>query len=183
MKTVAFETFWAQMRMDALRDPLAHSDQSVRTYLNVNPEGALLRETQDIVEELHMMSGLFSQQYQVVKDFKKSLEKLNEKREHKTHTPNESVLRDSVGGLGLQMSMSHATLLNESPAVPKSTLLRAEETLNQIKERKEEISRLEEAAKRINSQVEFSDQHFFDVCATDISITAPRSPHSKTAAG
>lgn len=47
MKTIAFETFWIQMRMDSLKDPLQHSEKSVRAYLNVNPEGALLRESQD----------------------------------------------------------------------------------------------------------------------------------------
>lgn len=50
MKTIAFETFWAQMRMDSLKDPFQLQDSeksAIRAFLNVNPEGALLRESQD----------------------------------------------------------------------------------------------------------------------------------------
>jgi hypothetical protein len=144
MKTIAFETFWSQMRMDSLKDPLAQSESSaIRAYLNVNPEGALLRECQDIVEELRMMSRIFTQQSQVVKDFKKALEKMNEKddRRHESAASFQKLLENAELSGG------------ESHRVPKSTIINAGEVLEQILERRTEIDELEEAAKRTSQQV------------------------------
>jgi hypothetical protein len=42
-------------------------------YLDINPEGEFLRESQDIAEELRIMGRIFSQQLSVVKDFRKDL--------------------------------------------------------------------------------------------------------------
>lgn len=74
MKTVAFETFWRQLNKLSARD---HQQQDfevpARTYLNINPEGELLRETQDIIEELRMMQGIFNQQMHVMEEFSRYL--------------------------------------------------------------------------------------------------------------
>lgn len=148
MKTIAFETFWSQMRMDSLKDPLAQSENSaIRAYLNVNPEGALLRECQDIVEELRMMSRIFTQQSQVVKDFKKALEKLNEKDDR---------MQESTASLRkiLQDSESIGSDNTHYSRVPKSTIINAGEVLEQILERRTEIDELEEAAKRTSQQLQ-----------------------------
>ena len=53
------------------------SDRLSTRYLDINPEGAFLRETQDIAEELSIMSGIYRQQLDVVKDFKRYLGQLS----------------------------------------------------------------------------------------------------------
>jgi hypothetical protein len=113
-----------------------HSKESARTYLDINPEGALLRECEDIVEELHMMGRIFTQQHQVVKDFKKYLDRLNGNYEG----------GEEVAG---KVELKY-------PRVPKNTLLAAQELLDHILERRKEIYDLEEEAKRTNDQVNMS---------------------------
>lgn len=156
MKTIAFETFWNQMRMDSLRDPSQQTENGARAYLNVNPEGVLLRESQDIIEELHMMSRVFSQQLQVVKDLKKALEKLREREDCKQ----EQVPLDGTNGA--RSGVNKESLRSQYLRVPKSTLHDAAELLEQIQERKAEIDDLEGAAKRTSQQVggPFRSHHF-----------------------
>jgi len=80
-----------------------------------------------------MMGRIFAQQYQVVKDFKKSLDRLNGNYEtEKAET---------------------RTVESESLRVPADTLFRAQELLDHILERRKEIMDLEEEAKRTNQQV------------------------------
>jgi hypothetical protein len=186
MKTIAFEAFWIQMRMDSLKDPFHHSEKGARAYLNVNPEGALLREAQDIAEELRMMSRIFTQQYQVVKDFKKALEKLNDREDRKQEPvvvkQFRKLLESSDRVLG---DIESEGMRSQYLRVPKSTLLDAGELLEQILERRAEIEELEEAAKRTCQQV-CPVSHFWHVisnsrrseslnCA-DNESTASRTP-------
>ncbi|KAK7947036.1 CorA-like Mg2+ transporter protein [Apiospora aurea] len=42
-------------------------------YLDINPEGALPKEAQDIAEELKIMKRIYNEQLKVVKDFKRHL--------------------------------------------------------------------------------------------------------------
>ncbi|CAN8097527.1 unnamed protein product [Discula destructiva] len=51
--------------------------ESPRNYLSINLEGRLLREAQDISEELRIMISIYSQQLNAVSDFHKSLQHLN----------------------------------------------------------------------------------------------------------
>lgn len=164
------------MRLDSLKDPLAQSENSaIRAYLNVNPEGALLRECQDIIEELRMMSRIFTQQSQVVKDFKKALEKLNE-RDDRMH--------ESESNFNLRTVLEHSDipgLETESHynRVPKTTIVNAGETLEQILERRTEIDELEEAAKRTSQQV-FPIPRYTYLFLTQ--YAAPRPPDPETTA-
>jgi hypothetical protein len=111
-----------------------HSKESAHTYLNINPEGALLKEGEDIIEELHMMGCIFTLQIQVVKDFKKSLDNLNGNFEVDGQ-PGER-----------QDKLPH-------PRVAKHTIIAAEELLEHIEERRKEITDLESEAQRTVSQV------------------------------
>jgi len=152
MKTSAYETFWSQMRLDSLKE--SQTEKSIRAYLNVNPEGTLLREAQDIVEELRMMSRIFTQQYQVVKDFKKALEKLNEQEDRRQEPEAAKQLRKILEDSGM-VPGGHVGegLKTQYSRVPKSTILNAVEVLDQILERRNEIEELEEGAKRTSQQV------------------------------
>lgn len=132
---------------EASRDPSQHSEKSARAYLNVNPEGALLRESQDIIEELHMMSRIFSQQLQVVKDFKKALETLNEREDRKQEPMTDEHANRT------RSEWNNEGYRSQYLRVPKSTLLDAAELLEQIGARKTEIDDLEGAAKRTTQQV------------------------------
>ncbi|RDW62070.1 hypothetical protein BP6252_11503 [Coleophoma cylindrospora] len=153
MKTVAFETFWQQMEMDSPRGSREMSEKIKRAYLNINPEGALLRESQDIVEELRMMARIFTQQYQVVKDFKKALEKMNEREDERFEPAGAKEKREL-----LNQAIPEDTEIRPPRAqyrkVPKSTLIEAGELLDQILERKVEITDLEEAATRTCAQLQ-----------------------------
>jgi len=148
MKTIAFDRFWHQMAIDAFNpqnNKLSSGPGSSSTvYLNVNPEGTLLREAQDIAEELRIMSRIFIQQQQVVKDFKKALEKLNE-----TAAPDENRWWAGLGGEGRGNLQSFTR-------VPKSTILHANDVLEQILERRSEIEELGDVAKHTCQQVRFS---------------------------
>ena len=144
LKTVAFENFWHQTRIDALRKNRDSADQEVvRTYLNINPEGALLNEIQDIMEELRMMSRIFNQQSQVVKEFKKALEKLAD-LETSQQQPHKLVEK-------LPRTISRVSLTQ--PSIPQVTIADAGDLINMISDRIAEIGELEEAAEHTSGQV------------------------------
>lgn len=89
MKTVAFEGFWRHL------DKLSESDRqfvdletTARKYLNINPEGKLLKEVHDIIEELRMMMRIFAQQKTVADDFAEHLRTLHDQeRKHNLNMP------------------------------------------------------------------------------------------------
>lgn len=70
MTAVAYDTFWRNTNLynkDRLRKAVGTK------YLDINREGALLKEAQDIAEELKMMKRIYNEQLKVVKDFKRHL--------------------------------------------------------------------------------------------------------------
>ncbi|TGO40726.1 hypothetical protein BHYA_0032g00050 [Botrytis hyacinthi] len=76
MKTNAFALFWRHLKK--LSDQrLKTSPKKARFYLNINPEGVLLREAHDIIEELKMMSRINLQQLQVTQVFSRALQTIN----------------------------------------------------------------------------------------------------------
>ena len=101
------------------------------------------------------MSRIFTQQYQVVKDFKKALEKLNEREDRKQEQPADvKILRKVLEDMGLEPGdLKRQSFKQQYSLVPKSTLVHAAEVLEQIVERRAEIEELEEAAKRTSQQV------------------------------
>jgi Mg2+ and Co2+ transporter CorA len=80
LTTIAYDSFWRNTALHSrslttLVDTL--SQPSNQKYLDINPEGTLLREAQDIAEELKMMRRVFAQQSQVVKDYRRHLRLLS----------------------------------------------------------------------------------------------------------
>ncbi|KAM0159945.1 hypothetical protein ACHAQE_004797 [Botrytis cinerea] len=76
MKTSSFELFWRHLKKLSSQR-LKISPKTARLYLNINPEGVLLQEAHDIIEELKMMSRINMQQLQVTQAFSKALETIN----------------------------------------------------------------------------------------------------------
>ncbi|KAH6719497.1 hypothetical protein BKA61DRAFT_714014 [Leptodontidium sp. MPI-SDFR-AT-0119] len=82
MKTVAYETFWRHLdKLNATDRQLADFEVTARSYLNINPEGELLKEVHDIIEELRMMSRIYTQQLHVLEDFSRHLENMHQQDE------------------------------------------------------------------------------------------------------
>ncbi|KAI0009457.1 hypothetical protein F4779DRAFT_617633 [Xylariaceae sp. FL0662B] len=78
--TIAHESFWRNVAL--VSDDLVPNDGGMvrnRRLLDINPEGRLLQEAQDITEELRIMRQIFQEQMQVVKDFKRYLESWGER--------------------------------------------------------------------------------------------------------
>ncbi|KAG4441971.1 hypothetical protein IFR05_002539 [Cadophora sp. M221] len=87
MKCISFESFWRQLhKLSSSDHQQADFEATARKYLNINPEGELLRETHDIIEELRMMSHIFNEQLHVVDQFTNHLKNLREKEEKKETT-------------------------------------------------------------------------------------------------
>ncbi|RYP01782.1 hypothetical protein DL764_006069 [Monosporascus ibericus] len=63
MTTVAYDGFWRALR----------TGNGWGKALDLNPEGVLFREAQDIAEELKMMKRIYTEQLKVVKHFKRYL--------------------------------------------------------------------------------------------------------------
>ncbi|KAH8594211.1 hypothetical protein B0O99DRAFT_687855 [Bisporella sp. PMI_857] len=94
-KTVAFETFWHHLdKMSASDRQLAGFESIVRSYLNINPEGELLREAHDITEELRMMIRIFTHQLSVMDLFSEHLAALHDKRRKPAPDEALDVLKD-----------------------------------------------------------------------------------------
>ncbi|PNP51118.1 hypothetical protein THARTR1_08180 [Trichoderma harzianum] len=58
--------------------PKGRNRESFR-YLNINPEGVLLKESQDITDELNMMERIYKQQLTVVNELQKHMKSRHEK--------------------------------------------------------------------------------------------------------
>ena len=106
MKSQAFEVFWRHLRnLDKLDDG-DNWGSSQRYILNINPEGVLLREAHDIMDELRMMRRIYDQQLGVVKDFFKHLKDLHEQG----NSPHYEFLQDLKKLLQDVNNKSNATL-------------------------------------------------------------------------
>lgn len=55
-------------------------DSLLEKLLDINPEGTLLKEIKDILDELHMMTKVYSEQQTVVQSFSAHIQKLGRKR-------------------------------------------------------------------------------------------------------
>lgn len=98
-------------------------------YLCINPAGTLLREAQDIAEELRMMNRIYAQQLSAVDDFRKSLQRWNKQRPNIDYRKSE-ITTDATRG------------------DPSTDLEILEEMTEQIGVRKAEIEELAGAAER-----------------------------------
>ncbi|CZT00269.1 uncharacterized protein RCO7_08344 [Rhynchosporium graminicola] len=77
-QTIAYDHFWdtAQQVSNIYKskDPVDDAEDKAKSLLDINPEGKLLRETKDILDELHIMINIKNKQHRVYKQFRKHIE-------------------------------------------------------------------------------------------------------------
>ncbi|KAL8300687.1 hypothetical protein RB593_010160 [Gaeumannomyces tritici] len=147
---------------------MRESKKTSQRYLDINPAGILLREGRDIAEELKIMHRIFSQQWQVVKDFRRYLGQLARCRrggEKETLRLLFGILgalsreeADDDGGLASSMPHMQSARWDESNADPgpwlETTLQEADMLRESIESRQAEIQDLEDSARRTCLQIE-----------------------------
>ncbi|KAK0619465.1 hypothetical protein B0T14DRAFT_208799 [Immersiella caudata] len=158
LTTIAYDVFWRNTalhsrNLNTIVETL--SQPSNQKYLDINPEGTLLREAQDIAEELKMMRRVFSQQYQVVKDYRRHLGLLSGDVRYE---------RDVLRSVLASLSQSLQDPGTETPVVPQRAVRQptqfdeavqaADILLELIDNRQAELQDLEESALRTCRQLE-----------------------------
>ncbi|KAH7369612.1 hypothetical protein BKA65DRAFT_385928 [Rhexocercosporidium sp. MPI-PUGE-AT-0058] len=77
-QTIASNHFWETTRLVSdnykSRNPVDDAEDKAKSLLDINPEGKLLREITDILDELHIMINIKKQQHRVFKQFRKHIE-------------------------------------------------------------------------------------------------------------
>ncbi|KAI0185285.1 hypothetical protein EV127DRAFT_515449 [Xylaria flabelliformis] len=161
--TVAYESFWHNLSIESSINPSVDGNISNPRRLDINPEGVILQEAQDIAEELRMMSQVFTDQWKVTKDLKRylkypegegieqprelaALEKLivrllNQRDSVKQHVQETSV--EKVHNPASQTAISLQSAAYEAAVL-----------LENIEDRRAEIQDLESSALRICQQLE-----------------------------
>ncbi|KAJ4396526.1 hypothetical protein N0V93_000746 [Gnomoniopsis smithogilvyi] len=122
---MAFEVFWREAKLDQ------RGKRPNPRYLNIDPQGTLLREAQDIDEELSMMIRIYSQQLSAVKELRKSLNRWDKQMIQDSADRNYSILSKGIPSLVSSMDLDLI-----------------EEIMEKIKTRKAEIEELASAADR-----------------------------------
>lgn len=144
-------------------------EASARIYLDVNPEGTLLREAHDIMDELRMMARIYFQQLRVTKHFSKNLQDLNERE---TPLTSKELLQGMKRTLEVMCSRQTGPTLDgdmhgiipytdEEAAglhrpIPDSTLYKVRNLLEDIEIRLNELQDLEASTKEITEHVRLS---------------------------
>jgi hypothetical protein len=169
--TTAFKLFWQNVeswrnsenrdwrnaeRLTKTRDHQHSKSNRVRQsqkYLDINLEGTLLREAQDIAEELKIMISIYSKQLGVVKSFQKCLEQMNgnPKSRNKSHLAS-AVSYDLVYG-AKEPASSHQNHRRKPPAVSIAEMDFLDDLVEEVEDRKAEIMDLEKAAQQTCQQV------------------------------
>ncbi|CZR52676.1 uncharacterized protein PAC_02553 [Phialocephala subalpina] len=153
--TIAYESFWRNMEIRSMKIAQNSTSGSAKhSYLDINPEGTLLRESQDVAEELQIMLKIYNQQLHVVRDFRKILGHMNGESKNETDEVRTLIklLRQNpilAGDRTQPTSQQEVTL-----PVPESTIQEANDLLELIRNRKAEIQDLEEAALRTTQQLQ-----------------------------
>jgi len=137
-----------------------------RIYLDVNPEGKLLREAHDIMDELRMMVRIYFHQLRVTKHFSKNLYDLNEQEAPLTSKEllqgvNRNLETISSRQMGNNLDSDMHSIMPytvEEPArlrkpIPDSTLYRVQNLLEDLEIRLNELQDLEESTKEITEHV------------------------------
>jgi hypothetical protein len=153
--TIAYESFWRNMEIRSMKIAQNSTSGSAKhPYLDINPEGTLLRESQDVAEELQIMLKIYNQQLHVVRDFRKVLGHMNGESKNETDEVRTLIklLRQNsiVAGDRTQPTSQQEVTL----PVPESTIQEANDLLELIRNRKAKIQDLEEAALRTTQQLQ-----------------------------
>ncbi|TRX92587.1 hypothetical protein FHL15_006514 [Xylaria flabelliformis] len=161
--TVAYESFWHNLSIESSINPSVDGNISHHRRLDINPEGVILQEAQDIAEELRMMGQVFTDQWKVTKDLRRYLrypegEGIEQPRELAAL---EKLIvrllnqRDSVKQHFQETSVEKAHNPASQTAINlQSAAYEAEVLLENIEDRRAEIQDLESSALRICQQLE-----------------------------
>ncbi|RAL60755.1 hypothetical protein DID88_009860 [Monilinia fructigena] len=162
MKTSAFELFWRHLQILSGQH-LKINPEKARVYLNINPEGLLLREAHDIVEELRMMSHICMEQLKVTQIFSKALETINGQVEpmhemtdllslmlYELQKKNSSSSNSNVSG---NTSPTGTTRARANNPMIKRTIDRSLDLINTISNHHKELHQLEGSAREIAEQL------------------------------
>ncbi|KAK6605454.1 ankyrin repeat protein [Botrytis cinerea] len=162
MKTSSFELFWRHLKKLSSQR-LKISPKTARLYLNINPEGVLLQEAHDIIEELKMMSRINMQQLQVTQAFSKALETINGQIEPMQEMSDLlSLMLDEMRKKGPWysngmpkggMSPAEDTSTKFKKFMIKHTIDRSLELVDTISHHHTELHQLEDSAREIADQL------------------------------
>ncbi|KAE9371635.1 hypothetical protein N431DRAFT_441610 [Stipitochalara longipes BDJ] len=170
MKTIAFEGFWRHLDNMHLNSPqltnIEAIEASARIYLDVNPEGMLLREAHDIMDELRMMARIYFHQLRVTKHFSKNLHDLNEQEAPLTSKELLQELNRNLEGInsrqtGAKLDSDMHTIVPRADKevarlhrpIPDGTLYRVRSLLEDLEIRLNELQDLEESTKEITEHL------------------------------
>jgi len=116
-KTISFEVFWEQLnRLNTTDHRAPNFEAMARSYLNVSSESLLLKEAQDIFEDLRMMVNIYLQQVRVMENFGRHLEDIHESEQQ--HLPNDLPnIMTEINKIRRDMFRPHSA---EDPLAPQS---------------------------------------------------------------
>lgn len=146
--TIAFTKFWRNVeKFTASRNHRGPDRMRLsQKYLDIDLEGTLLREAQDIAEELKIMISIYSKQLAVVRNFHKCLEQLNgnsKKRnrlQHMTRASSSQYLSEP------NSEQASSQQLHPQKPVSGAEMDFLVDLIEEVEDRKEEITDLEKAA-------------------------------------
>lgn len=151
--TIAYESFWRNLEIRS-RNPIPYgSNEHVsHKYLDINPEGTILRESHDIAEELQIMIRIYNQQLHVVRDFRKILGHINGESKNETDEMR-SIMKLLKYKENPAAKDGEKNTYGQPDIVPEHTIQEANDTLELLRNRQAEIQDLEDAAVRTSHQV------------------------------
>ncbi|CAG8962177.1 hypothetical protein HYFRA_00005226, partial [Hymenoscyphus fraxineus] len=148
-QSMAYNHFWECTRLAsrryASREKPDHgtAKKSQNVLLDINPEGELLREIKDIIEEISIMMQIKKQEENVARAFTKAVKALIQKPEPK---PSANSLESEVSSIG---SLLKTLLQQQNSALSEDdgwTMMSANELLGDIQNQLQELVHLKEAA-------------------------------------
>jgi len=78
LTSISYSHFWRHINSISFDSIVEATAKKWQRYLDINPEGQLLQESQDICEELMILLHVYGQQITVVKEFRRHLATLKE---------------------------------------------------------------------------------------------------------
>lgn len=165
-QTAAFDQFLIYTHLasrDYKRQRYASSDNSTQNHLlNINPEGELLKEVKDIMDELQIMMRIKEQQQTVMETFVKHIRRAlgPVARLKRPATSQASAAWDLALGASLDAATPHPDEPNRAHEehdrqAAKRTLLRADNLLLDLNDRIAELRTLMKNAQNTSAAVRF----------------------------
>lgn len=149
--TIAFKVFWHSVEVFTQNRDNRGSNRQSQRYLDINPEGTLLKEAQDIAEELRIMIGIFSQQLGVVKNFQKCLEHMNGDPKTRSRPHHLTKVFQHLADWAKEQGSSSQVSKEKPISLAEMDFL--EDLVEEVDNRKSEIMDLESAALQTCRQV------------------------------